>query len=87
MALKPRKELELLGFQPMGKCYGGCGDDTQSYFASGHDAAFARNVAPILRELVKAPQDENPRKLVKTYSGSPKLKQAVQRLNNLPEDT
>lgn len=85
--LKPRKELELLGFKPKGDCYGGCGCGTKSYFRSGHDPDFARKVEPYLRALVNGSSDETPQNLVKVWSGSPELKRAVQRLNKLPEDT
>ena len=87
MALKPRKELELLGFKPKCDCYCGCGKTTKSYFHSGDDPSFAPRVEPFLRELVNGSLDETPQNLVKAWSGKPKLKQAVQRLNNLPEDT
>ena len=87
--LKPRKELELLGFQPKGDCYGGCGCKCgrKSYFAMGHDAAFAYKVEPYLRALVNGSPDETAPNLVKAWSGTPELKRAVQRLNKLPEDT
>ena len=84
--LKPRKELELLGFKPKGDCYGGCGGGTKSYFQSGHDPSFAGEVEPFLRALVNGSPEETPENLVKAWSGSPLLKRAVQRLNKLPED-
>lgn len=87
--LRPRKELELLGFQPKGNCYCGCGRGCgkKSYFYSGDDAKFAGEVEPFLRALVNGSPKETPTNLVKAWSGSPELKRAVQRLNKLPEDT
>ena len=87
--LRPRKELELLGFQPKGNCYCGCGCKcgAKSYFKSSHDAKFAGEVEPFLRALVNGSPKETSPNLVKAFSGTPALKRAVQRLNKLPEDT
>ena len=42
-------ELDLLGFKATTKCYCGCGEPTNSYFAPGHDSRFAANLLSQLR--------------------------------------